>query len=55
MCNIFTSASKLAMLLALISVVVLTALNVEITEPMKTICLMIVSFYFGKGGSNTQK
>ena len=45
---IISSASRIAMLSALFGVIILTALHIEITEPMKTICLMIISFYFGK-------
>ncbi len=52
--HILQSASKLAMLMALLAVIMLTAFRIDITEPMKTICLMIVSFYFGKGSSNDQ-
>lgn len=45
--SILSSASKLAMLFMVGAVVLLTGLWIEITEPMKTIALMIVSFYFG--------
>ena len=45
---ILNSASRIAMLWALFGVIILTAFGIEITEPMKTICLMIISFYFGK-------
>lgn len=43
------SASRVAMLSSLFGVMAMTAAGIEITEPMKTICLMIISFYFGKG------
>ena len=46
MTDIFKSASKIAMLLTVIGAFMLTAFSIEITEPLKTISLMIISFYF---------
>jgi hypothetical protein len=40
------------MLSALFWIMIMTALSVEITEPMKTIALMIISFYFGKNNTD---
>lgn len=52
--EISKSASKIAMLLTIANVFILTAFGIEITEPMKTISLMIISFYFGKGSENNK-
>ena len=41
------SASKMALLLIIIGIFVLTYMQIEINEPLKTISLMVVSFYFG--------
>jgi len=46
--KILESASKIAMLSVVFWMMAMTAFWIEITEPMKTISLMIVSFYFGK-------
>ncbi len=44
---ILNSASKIALLLIIIGIFVLTYLGIDINEPLKTISLMVVSFYFG--------
>lgn len=44
---ILNSASKIALLLIIVGIFILTYLGIEINEPLKTISLMIVSFYFG--------
>lgn len=44
---ILSSASKIALLLIILGIFVLTYLGIEINEPLKTISLMVVSFYFG--------
>ena len=44
---IITSASKIALLLIIVGIFILTYLGIDINEPLKTISLMVVSFYFG--------
>lgn len=51
--DIYWSATKLSLLIIVIAIVWLNALQIEVTEPMKTIAIMIVSFYFWKYNNNT--
>lgn len=45
--EILKSASKISLLLIVFAIIVLTWLSIEVTEPLKTIAIMITSFYFG--------
>jgi len=45
--KIHESASRMAMLFTIFGAFALTAAGIDITEPLKTISLMVVSFYFG--------
>ena len=50
--DIYSSATKLSLLIIILAVVWLNLLNIEVTEPLKTISIMVVSFYFGTKSSN---
>ena len=53
--NILKSATKIVLILLIISVIIFTWLWIEITEPLKTVTLMVVSFYFwSKNGENKE-
>lgn len=43
---IFNSATKLVLLIIVISIVTLNFLQIEVWEPLKSISLMVISFYF---------
>ena len=43
---IFKYTMEICLLLIVISMIAMTMLSIEVTEPMKTISLMIVSAYF---------
>jgi hypothetical protein len=45
--QILNSASKIAMLSVVFAHIILTALQIEVTEPLKSLALMIVGYYFG--------
>jgi hypothetical protein len=45
--HILNSASKIAMLSVVFALILLTAFGVETTEPLKSLALMIVGYYFG--------
>ena len=54
MADIYSSATKLSLLIIVIAIVWLNLFHIEVTEPLKTIAIMIVSFYFGsKSSPNT--
>lgn len=40
------SATKISLLLLIISVIILNFYKIDVAEPLKTISLMVVSFYF---------
>lgn len=42
----YKSATKITLLLIVISVIVLNFMQIEVWEPLKSISLMIISFYF---------
>ena len=42
------SATKTALIMTVGSIIALNAFGVPVEEPLKTISLMIVSFYFGQ-------
>lgn len=44
---ILNSASKIAMLSVVFALILLTAFNIEVTEPLKSLAIMIVGYYFG--------
>ena len=46
--EIYTSTTKFVLVLIVISIIAWTLLWIEISEPLKTISLMVVSFYFGQ-------
>ncbi len=50
--GIFSSATKIVLLMITLAVIVMTFMWIEITEPMKTISIMVVSFYFWQKQSN---
>jgi len=45
---ILKSATKISLLLIVTSVIVLNFLSIEVWEPLKSVTLMVVSFYFGQ-------
>jgi hypothetical protein len=45
--EILNSASKIAMLSVVFSLIFLTAFHIEVTEPLKSLAIMIVGYYFG--------
>ncbi len=45
---IFNSATKLVLVLVVIAIIALNFIEIDVKEPLKTIAIMIVSFYFGK-------
>lgn len=42
----YLSATRITLLLLITSVIALNFLNIEVWEPLKSIALMVVSFYF---------
>ena len=50
--EILNSTTRFVLVLVILSIIILTFLWKEINEPLKTISLMIVSFYFGAKASN---
>ncbi len=42
------SATKISLLLVIGSLIALNAFGIPVEEPLKTVSLMIVSFYFGQ-------
>ena len=55
--KIFDYVTEICLVIIVISMIVMTYMWIEITEPMKTISLMIVSAFFGSKTplSNLQK
>jgi len=45
---VLSSATKLVLIMIVIAIIVLNFVQIEVKEPLKTIAIMIVSFYFGK-------
>lgn len=43
---IYNSATKICLILIVISIIILNFIQIEVWEPLKSISLMIVSFYF---------
>lgn len=53
----YMSATKIVLLLLVIAIIVLNFMQIEVGEPLKSMALMVISFYFGQkvnGGSNQQ-
>jgi len=46
--DILKSATKISLLLIVLSIIGLNIFQIEVGEPLKSIALMIVSFYFGQ-------
>ena len=44
--NILNSATKIVLILIVISIILLNILQIEVWEPLKSIALMVISFYF---------
>lgn len=51
--EILNSASKISLLLIIVSIITLNFLKIEVWEPLKSVTLMIISFYFWQKISNT--
>lgn len=45
--KIFNYVTEIALLITLIAIVSMTALGIEITEPMKNISLTVIGAFFG--------
>lgn len=43
---ILQSATKVTLLLIVLSIIILNFLQIEVWEPLKTIAISVVSFYF---------
>lgn len=52
--SILLSATRIVLLLITLAIIVLAFLQVEVWEPLKTLSIMVFSFYFGQK-SITQK
>lgn len=46
--DILNSATKIVLVLVVSAIIALNAFGIPVEEPLKTISLMIVSFYFGQ-------
>lgn len=42
----YMSATKITLLLIVISIIVLNFMQIEVAEPLKSVALMVISFYF---------
>lgn len=42
----YKSATKITLLLIVISVIALNFMQIEVTEPLKTMAVAVISFYF---------
>ena len=42
----YMSATKITLLLIIVSVIVLNFMQIEVAEPLKSVALMVISFYF---------
>ena len=49
------SATRISLLTVIFWTFLLTGLWIEITEPLKTISLMVISFYFGREIKSNQE
>jgi hypothetical protein len=50
--DIYSSATKLSLLLIIIAIIWLAYLKIEVTEPLKSIALVVISFYFWNKSNN---
>ena len=51
---IHKSATKIVLILLVVAVIILTWLRIEVAEPLKTISLMVISFYFWQKNNETK-
>jgi len=52
---ILKSATRIVLILLILSIIVLNFLGIEVQEPLKTVVLMVVSFYFWNKMSSVSK
>jgi len=52
---ILKSATRIVLILLILSIIVLNFLWIEVQEPLKTVVLMVVSFYFWNKMSSVSK
>lgn len=53
----YMSATKIVLLAVVTAVIILNFMWIEVAEPLNSVTLMVISFYFGQkvnGGSNQQ-
>ena len=53
--GIFSSATKIVLLLITIAVIWMTWMWIEVTEPLKNLSIMVFSFYFGQKTMDNKK
>jgi hypothetical protein len=44
----YMSATRITLLVIVLSIVILNFLQIEVWEPLKSMALMVISFYFGQ-------